>query len=109
MTTDSLEGKLDSARRDLLDVSTRNRLVNTPRHKAKSRSVEILDEISAQVFTRLVESQQTMTFLASKAAESAEDADEKDAAGLFQPEDDEIDANGVPKRHTDTRLQTALT
>ncbi|EZP50038.1 DUF3320 domain-containing protein [Sphingomonas sp. RIT328] len=108
-----LKEKLDRARTELLDLSARNRLLNMPRSSKGSRAVEIVDEVSAEVFRLLVREGRPFTFLAGKAAaaetsmDDAEDADE--IRDLAQPEDDVADERGVQSRHADTRLQTRLT
>jgi hypothetical protein len=106
--------KLDRARMELLDLSARNRLLNLPRASKSARSIEIVDEKSAEIFRLLVREAKVFTFLAGKAARGAEveEAPEDDAdeiLDLAQPEDDVADDRGVFSRHTDTRLQTRLT
>ncbi|MEZ6088578.1 MAG: DUF4011 domain-containing protein [Pirellulaceae bacterium] len=59
---DSLIRQLELARRDLLDLSTANRLLNTPRDAARGSSVEIKDEVSAEVFRMLVSEKKQMHF-----------------------------------------------
>lgn len=51
--------KLDIARKDLLDLTARNRLVNTPRGSGRSGRLEIVDELSEEVFRHLVRSKPT--------------------------------------------------
>jgi very-short-patch-repair endonuclease len=115
--------KLDRARRELLDLSARNRLLNMPRGASKGRSIEIIDEKTSEVFRLLVREGKAFTFVAGRAAEgdgivskdaenaevseSAKDADE--ITELAQPEDDTTDERGIFRRHADTRLQTRLT
>lgn len=108
--------KLDRARTELLDLSARNRLLNMPRSSKGAKAVEIIDEISGEVFRMLVSEGRPFTFLAGKAASAEEpaaddtptaEADEID--DLAQPEDDVADERGVFSRHSDTRLQTRLT
>lgn len=64
--------RLLGARQDLLELSTRNRLLSTPRHRKRAKAVEIVDERSGIVFARLVEGGKTMTF--DPADESADDS-----------------------------------
>lgn len=109
--------KLDRARMELLDLSARNRLLNMPRSSKTARSIEIVDEKSAEIFQMLVRDGKTFTFAAGKAARSGDEqesdslqADDPDEiVDLAQPEDDTIDDRGVAGRHADTRLQTRLT
>lgn len=62
-----IRDKLDAARRDLLDLTTRNRLLNTPRHRVRSRSIEIVDERPEHVFRILVREGRPMSFLPASA------------------------------------------
>lgn len=115
---DEIAKKLDQARRSLLDLTRRNRLINfKPRGRT---SLQIVDEIPAEVFRILVADQKTMQFLpleesehyrASDSADLGEDRDDLDEAAdltLFDlPELDE--AGTLADRHTDRYLQTALT
>jgi hypothetical protein len=115
--------KLDRARRELLDLSARNRLLNMPRGASKGRSIEVVDEKSSEVFRLLVREGKAFTFVAGRAAEgdgiTPSDAekpeiseilnDVDEISDLAQPEDDSTDERGIFRRHADTRLQTRLT
>lgn len=87
-----------------------------PRASKGAKAVEVVDEVSAEVFRLLVADGRPFTFLAGKAARSGEVADEDalleegdEIEDLAQPEDDIADDRGVFSRHSDTRLQTRLT
>ena len=104
--------KLDRARMDLLDLSARNRLLNMPRSSKGARSIDIVDEKSAEIFRLLVQEGKGFTFVAGKPARPGEentDAEVEELTDLAQPEDDVADERGVLSRHADTRLQTRLT
>ena len=116
------EDLLDASRRELLDLSTRNRLLSIPVSSSSARLVAVRDEISEQVFRLLVAEKKTFSFLPrhasaggnalTKSGES-EDLDLLEDPVLSQPgvesRDEEIDeATGLPKRHVDCRLQTSL-
>ena len=108
-----LEAKLEKARTELLDLSARNRLLNMPRSGKSAKTLEIIDEQTAEIFRLLVKQQRAMSFLAGRRAdaqgdgEAEEDGDE--IVELAQPDDDGIDDRGIALRHADTRLQTRLT
>lgn len=109
-----LAEKLDRARTELLDLSARNRLLNMPRAAKSAKAIEIIDELSAEIFRLLVREGKPFTFAAGRAASSAEieDADGEEVdeiVDLAQPEDDVVDDRGIHARHSDTRLQTRLT
>lgn len=106
--------KLDRARMELLDLSARNRLLNMPRSSKGVRSIEIVDEKSAEIFRLLVQEGRVFTFVAGKAARSGDEAEVdaveiEEITDLAQPEDDATDERGIYSRHSDTRLQTRLT
>jgi len=61
-----VETKLQDIRRRLLDLTRRNRLLN---HQAKGEStLQIVDEIPAQVYGVLVDDARTMQFLSREEA-----------------------------------------
>jgi hypothetical protein len=103
--------KLDAARKDLLDLTCRNNLLNTPRGSSQSSRLEIVDELSDEVFRHLVREGKAMSFLPVPDREEGEREGDTpaDTGLLFQPEDEEVDENGVAPRHIDDRLQTRLT
>lgn len=103
------DAKLERARTELLDLSARNRLLNIPRSAKSAQTLEIIDELSDEIFRLLVGGGKPFNFLPGKSAAGAEEADEEEIGELSQPEDDGVDERGVANRHTDTRLQTRLT
>jgi len=106
MSSDAaLEAILENARRELLDLSTRNRLISTSRSSTRSSRLEIVDELSEEVFRRLVTDQKSMTFLPVKEEEFDDEEGEKHGL-LIQPGDEDAELSA---RHTDDKLQTQLT
>jgi hypothetical protein len=103
--------RIQDTRRELLDLSARNRLISTPYASSQGRKIEIVDERSEEVFRLLVRERRAMSFLPA-AAEVDMEMGEGEGGGaaaprLAQPEDD---GGGKPDpRHTDRRLQTRLT
>ena len=94
--TDVVATRLETARRELLDLGLRNPLLNY--RLLRSRGLEVVDELPAEVFRILVQDGRTMSFLPAL----------EDGAGDSegQPEGEE---SGQPAaRHSDTRLQTGL-
>ncbi len=108
----SIRERLLKERNALLDLSTRNRLLNTPLRTRNNRAIEIVDERADEVF-RLLTANRTFTFLPgvqlSEADRAALDPDDDVTGGIPQPDDDATDDRGVATRHSDTRLQTRLT
>lgn len=105
---------LHRSRNELLDLSTRNRLLSVPIGSKSARIVQVHDELSEQVFRLLVGEKKALGFLparnirAGSADGDAAGAEEADEIGLPQPEEDDDTVSGPAKRHVDLRLQTAL-
>lgn len=108
----SIRDRLLKERNSLLELSTRNRLLNTPLRTQNNRAIEIVDEKAEEVF-RLLTSNKALSFLPGvplSEEERAElDPEDNITGGIPQPEDDELDERGVAARHLDSRLQTRLT
>jgi very-short-patch-repair endonuclease len=110
----SIQELLDRSRKELLDLSTRNRLLSIPVNSKSARMVQVYDELSDAVFHLLVSEKKGLSFLPGKAAKSAPGTEtselfDDEEIGLPQPEEDEVIVAGVAKRHADHRLQTSLT
>jgi len=102
--------ELDKARAELLDLSLRNTLLNY--RKLRSKGVEIVDEVPAQVFETLVAKDRAMTFLPAPEDlldEGARRIEGDLLAEWFEqnvPTDDPEEVQGPAARHQDTKLQT---
>jgi hypothetical protein len=93
---------LEQAREKLLDTGTRNRLVHVNRDNQRSNTLNIVNELSDEVFRQLHNEGRRMRF---KALGRDKEADEDEL--LFGDEDE--DANGVSEdRQTDQFLETPL-
>ena len=113
----STQELLERSRKELLDLSMRNRLLSIPVNSKFARIVQVHDELSEEVFRLLVAEKKALSFLPGRQTE-AEPADltgsgsttevEDEEVGLPQPDDDEESSTGLAKRHVDGRLQTAL-
>ena len=113
----TLEQLLERSRKELLDLSTRNRLLSIPVGSGSARLIQVHDELSEQVFRLLVSEKKALSFLPGRpstgakapiaAAESAAEGEDEEI-GLPQPDDDGGAGTGPAKRHGDARLQTAL-
>jgi very-short-patch-repair endonuclease len=113
---ETLEQLLEQARRELLDLSTRNRLLDMPVESKSARVIHVRDEKSDPVFRLLVNERRAFSFQSGlerkprgDAAALAAGADEEEETGLPQPDDETDAATGEARRHLDTKLQTALT
>lgn len=105
-SSDAITPLLQNARLELLDLTARNRLLNAPRRTRVSSSLEIVDELSSEIFRLLVRENRKLTFQSASTSVSANPDDPPTA--LPQPADDEVDERGIAKRHTNTKLQTLL-
>ena len=90
----SIQMKLNAARTELLDLGSRNPLINY--RLSKARGVEIVDESPPDIYRILVQDGKAMSFLPKPEPE------EDDNFQLF--EDDEMEKD--PARYTDSKLQT---
>ena len=117
-----LDEKLERARMELLDLSARNRLLHVPRFSKSAKTIDVVDEKSAEIFRLLVRENRPLTFLPGRpdraVAESTEEnVDEAydDGLGDFESPamseqaDEEQENEAAAARHSDTRLQTRMT
>lgn len=95
----TIAAKLEQARRNLLELSTRNRLISMPRRRKRAKVVEIIDERADDVFRILVTDSREMTFLPAPDGLQIQD----DGGNLL---DQPISQD--PNRHTDKYLQTTF-
>ena len=108
----SIRDRLLKERRALLDLSTRNRLLNVPLRTKNNRAIEIVNETADEVFRLLTEGK-ALSF--NPGVELTEEQraglepDDDVTGGIPQPGDNPVDARGVAARHADSKLQTRLT
>lgn len=105
--SEDIGDKLAAARHTLLEISTRTRLLDTPRHRERSRTVEIEDERCDEVFRILALDNKTMVFGPREEEEVDAVHGELDE-DTFEFEEDR-EADGLAARYTDNRLQTPYT
>lgn len=102
---------LDNTRKELLDIGLRGNTLINFRNGAKS--IEVIDEKSESIYSILVESQKSMSFIPIPqelidAEASGEDTDIEDEDELL-PSIEYLEEKYGEKRYTDTKLQTKLT
>jgi hypothetical protein len=101
---------LDHNRRELLDLSTRNRLLSIPKASKSARLIHVVDELSAEIYRILTVDKKLMAFLPGRKSGAPENSDGdpegSDLPNFAVPEDE---GGEVAKRHLDSRLQTTLT
>ena len=98
---------LERTRRELLDLSPRNRLLSIPRKIG--RLVNVYDEKSSDIFRLLVSEKKNLSFLpGTQSGQESTEPSEDDEIGVPTPDEDDDTASPVVKRHVDLRLQTAL-
>ena len=97
---DEIRKRLAKDRKDLLDLGLRNRLLNTPRRRTRSKSVEVVDELSEEVFRLLVRDRKALSFLPGRKSEADDeiDGDESTQLYLLQPDDNDFAENGLAAR-----------
>jgi hypothetical protein len=84
---DQLLKHFELARRDLLELSTANRMLSTPREQLQGASIEIVDESAAEVFRMLVREGSTKRFEEGVLDESASPAEK------LHPDQDDASAS----------------
>ena len=108
-TGESVAQKLEASRRDVLDLSLRNSLLNF--RPSKRWGVEVVDELSREVFSILVGRRRAMYFL--PAPEEASQPGTSDQEEDIPPEllallgEPEVDSDEPAGRHVDNKLQTS--
>ncbi len=103
---------LNKSRNELLDLSTRNRLLSIPVNSKSARIIQVQDELGEQVFRLLNTEKRAFSFVPGRRSKTisdiAEFEEEDEEVGLPEPDDEQDGATGLAKRHVDCRLQTAL-
>ena len=104
--------RLEAARKELLDLGLRNPLLN---FRSRTRRIDVVDELAAEVFRILVAEGRKMTFAALPGAQDDESGDLLQLFGDEDPdwtkyfaEASEAEVDGVAERHVDRVLQTRL-
>ncbi len=98
--------ELDKARKNLLDLSGRNRLTNYRRPTERNGGIVIIDELPAAVYRLLVEQGKSMTFLPI-----SENVGGQSTLLLTDSQQTAIRASqstDLAARHSDSKLQTKL-
>ena len=103
----SLQAALGELRKQLIDISKRNRLLNAPITKSSAKQLIIQDELADELFRILYLRGRKMTFEPSRSPVEAEPPDTEDAVPL--PTDDGTESSGPASHHVDTKLQTRHT
>jgi Protein of unknown function (DUF4011)/AAA domain len=99
--------RIQNTRRELLDLSARNRLISTPRASFQGKKIDIVDERSEEVFRLLVRERKSMSFLSGIEESANGTVDEAGSSLLAQP-DEPSTGDRTPARHVDLRWQTRL-
>lgn len=105
---------IETLRRNLLDIGTRNRLVSAPLRSTRANALEVIDEKADRVFGALWRDGTAFTFAHNETAQPAPATEEQgDGEGDASPVPVYIPAEeptegGVAARHKDNRLQTRL-
>ena len=95
-----LQKTIQHLKEQLIDISKRNRLINTPIGKKRGKHLDIVDERSDEVFKLLVRKKKKMQFAHTEGKKS----DSKSTGMSVAPYSGPLDA-----RYTDLKLQTSLT
>lgn len=109
-----ITARLETVRKELLDLGLRNSLVN---FRTRAKKIDVIDELSSEVLRILVTNGKSMGFLPLPETATQEEGEDSlsdllaepdaDFAALFV-ENDKVGRDGLATRHTDTNLQTRL-
>ena len=111
--TPSIQSDLDKSRRDVLDLSLRNPLLNF--RPSKRRGVHVVDELSRELFAILVENGRVMYFRPApdghglRTQPDSAAPDDVPAELLALLAEPAVETGEAAARHTDNKLQTGLT
>lgn len=101
--SNTIKGKLEKARKELLDLGFRNHLINY--RELKTKGIHIIDELSEQLYKILVLQGKTMYFLSDPTKDQKNgESQELNFFDLVQPEDN--DEEKIADRHKDNKIQT---
>ncbi|MCF6147598.1 MAG: DUF4011 domain-containing protein [Candidatus Kuenenia sp.] len=113
--TNEVSQRLESARKELLDFTMRNPLLN---QRKRAKQVKISDELSNEIYRILVTQGKEMSFEAlpeSKLAQAVESeandeiqGENVDLADLLAQPEENLTEGTLASRHTDRKLQTIL-
>ena len=109
-TGESVAQKLEASRRDVLDLSLRNSLLNF--RPSKRWGVQVVDELSQEVFGILVGKRRVMYFLPTPdegpQPQTSDEDEEIPSELLSLLGEHEVDSTEPAGRHVDNKLQTSL-
>ncbi len=106
MTSKPILESIEESRKELLDLSLRNPLLNY--RPLRARGVEMVGENAAQVFKTLVADGRPMSFLPGRESPGVQSEwTDEDGFNAGQPED--VTAAPIRTDQSDRRLQTAET
>ena len=114
-SSSTIQSEIEKSRRDVLDLSLRNPLLNF--RPSKRRGVQVVDELSRELFAILVGNGRVMYFRpapegqpsAPDAGEPTDTLDDVPAELLALLAEPAQESGETAARHTDNKLQTALT
>lgn len=87
--SDPIDAQITRSRRELLDLTARNRLINTPLTRSRSSRLDVIDELSSEVFRIIVQERREMAFLSKEQPDTEEqlDNDEEPVEGDSEQQD----------------------
>ncbi len=101
--------QLQSARRELIDRSLNNRLVNCHLTGKRGKQVQVVDELADEVFAGLWLAGKEYSFRPARTAEIVETQLTDVEYGVYVAPEEDTPPGETAKRHQDTVLQTRLT
>jgi very-short-patch-repair endonuclease len=104
-----IQKKLDEARDTLIDRNLRNKLVNCQIRSQRARQIGVVDEVADEVFQGLLGAKREYVFAPGRRADHTSEGETDAGLVPWVPSEDDLDEDGVARRHRDNALQTRLT
>ena len=101
--------RIEEARKRLVEITLKNRLINTSLESSRTRNLRIFGELSDQIFEVLVGKNAAMTFLSiPERSQSIFSENEAELDSVAAKNGEELILEENPNRNTDSALQTKL-
>lgn len=105
--SDPIDAQITRSRRELLDLTARNRLINTPITRSRSSRLDVSDELSSEIFRILVQERREMAFLPADDS-NHEDTQEAGSAESHSTSTDDAEPSDTPNDSDDSASEETL-
>lgn len=102
-----IAARLEDARQELLDLSSRNRLIHAPRGRTRYRNIPITGERAGEVFRLLVRERRAMTFGAAATLLVPAQGELSDGELRPIPAEGAATSDAPPERENSSAIETS--